>query len=155
LGLRCSPRSTSASSGFDIILLSSETFAYWTDAEVRTLAALLRGAPASIVFYCRRWSGLLPAHWREGVKHGSAETMSDFVGRYLETPSASGIVDFAQVLARFAGVFGAESLRVASYNAVLEAGEDLLTNFCRSFLGWRDPPDNGLGRQRVARHDRL
>jgi hypothetical protein len=135
-----------AGAGFDTILLSSETLAYCTDAQVRLLGELLSGMTTTIVFYCRRWSELIPAHWREVVKHGSLDTLPEFVQRCLGDPMASEIVNFALVLRRYAAVFGAANLRVASYNAVVDAGADLLAHYCRSFLNWPDPPEVGLGR---------
>lgn len=41
-------------SGAETILLSSESFAYSTDADVEALHDLLAGEPAIVVFYCRR-----------------------------------------------------------------------------------------------------
>jgi hypothetical protein len=125
---------------FDTVLLSSETLAYGTDMQVHRLKELLRDAPVAIVFYVRRWSELIPSHWREVVKHGSLETLPEFALARLADPAASEIVNFALVLGRYAKVFGADSLRVASYSAVVESGEDLLRHFCRSFLAWEAPP---------------
>jgi hypothetical protein len=130
----------------DTILLSSETFSYAADADVRRLHALLAGQPATIVFYGRRWSELLPSSWREGVKAGSLATMPEFILSHLANPTATAVVDFGQVLDRFAAVFGLAALRVASYNSVREAGEDLLLHFCRNFLAWPDPPQTNFGR---------
>jgi len=127
------------------ILLSSETFSYSSDADVRRLHSLMAGEPVTVVFYCRRWSELLPSCWRESVKHGSVNTMPEYVLECLGDPTASSIVNFCQILDRYAAVFGAEAIKVASYNSIMEAGEDLLTHFCRSFLSWDDPPPTELG----------
>ena len=133
-------------SEYETILLSSETLAYCTDAQVRLLRGLLRGAPVTIVFYVRRWSELIPSHWREVLKHGSRESLQGFALKYMFSPATSEIVNFALVLGRYATAFGADNLRLASYNAIAEAGEDLLSHFCRCFLNWPDPPPNMLGR---------
>jgi hypothetical protein len=132
--------------GWDTVLLSSETLSYFSDDEVRRLHALLEGEPATVVFYCRRWSELIPSSWREMVKHGSLMTMPEFALSCLGDPTASEVVNFDRVLARYAAVFGAGNLRIASYNGVLEADEDLLVHFCRSFLAWPDVPPTGVGR---------
>jgi hypothetical protein len=132
------------------ILLSSETFSYSGETEVRRLHSLLAGAPATIVFYCRRWSELIPSSWREYVKHGSLDTLAEYVLRCLGDPSASPIVNFRHILDRYAAVFGLESIRIVSYNGVLGAGEDLLTHFCRNFLAWPDPPPVDIGRVNVS-----
>ena len=128
------------------VLLSSETFSYSSDAEVRRLHTLLAGQPATVVFYGRRWSELLPSCWRESVKHGSLVTMPEYVLMCLGDPTASPIVNFCHILDRYATVFGSGAIRMASYNGTLEAGEDLVTHFCRNFLSWPDPPPTGLGR---------
>jgi hypothetical protein len=136
--------------GSNTILLSSETLSYLSDDDVRRLHRLLDGAPATVVFYCRRWSELIPSSWREMVKHGSLMTLPEFVLSCLSDPAASTMVNFGLVLSRFAAVFGVGNLRIASYNGVLEAGEDLLTHFCRCFLGWPDVPPSGFGEVNVS-----
>jgi hypothetical protein len=37
----------------------------------QSLRTQLAGAPTTVVFYCRRWSELIPSLRRETVKHGS------------------------------------------------------------------------------------
>jgi hypothetical protein len=133
-------------SSAETILLSSETLSYFGDNDVRRLHALLGGNPATVVFYCRRWSELIPSSWREMVKHGSLMTMPEFVLSCLADPAASPLVNFAHVLGRYAAVFGPANLRLVSYNGVLEASQDLMTHFCRSFLAWPNPPSSGSDR---------
>ena len=132
--------------GWDTVLLSSETFSYFTDDEVHRLHALLGGQPATVVFYCRRWSELIPSGWREMLKHGWLETLPDYALSHLGDPAASRLINFDLVLSRYAAVFGAENLRIVSYNGVRDASEDLATHFCRSFLRWPDVPPTGFGR---------
>jgi hypothetical protein len=133
-------------SGADTILLSSEEFAKLNDAGVRRLNALLGGAPATVVFYCRRWSELIPSLWREAVKHGSLATFPEFVVSCLADPLVAEELNFELVLARYTSVFGPRAIRLVSYNGVLETGIDLLTHFCQHFLNWPDPPPTGLDR---------
>jgi len=137
-------------SGADTVLLSSEDFTYAGDAEVRCLHTLMAGQPAIVVFYCRRWSELIPSCWRESIKHGSLSSLPEYVLACLANPTTSPIVNFRHVLDRYAAVFGRESIRLVSYNGVLEAGEDLLTHFCRNFLSWPDPPPTDLGRVNIS-----
>jgi len=133
-------------SGCDTILLSSETLAYCTGEQVWLLRDALRGAAVTMVFYVRRWSELIPSHWREVLKHGSRESLQGFALKYMFNAAEAEIVNFALVLGRYAAAFGADSLQLACYNAIAEAGEDLLAHFCRCFLDWPDPPPNALGR---------
>ncbi|HBK06163.1 MAG TPA: hypothetical protein DDZ81_09885 [Acetobacteraceae bacterium] len=80
------------------------------------------------------------------MKHGSLLTLPEFTLQCLADPVASRLVNFSQVLARYARFFGPNALRIASYNGTIEAGEDLLIHFCRHFLAWPDPPPTGIGR---------
>lgn len=128
------------------VLLSSETLAHCGEAKVPVLRQLLRGADTTIVFYFRRWSELVPSLWREIVKHGSLDALPEFVLKCLQNPPEMDIVNFGIVLDRYASAFGINNLRTASYNALLEDGQDLLTHFCANFLDWPDPPPTGLGR---------
>ena len=132
-------------SGADVILLSSETFSHLNDAEAGLLHDLLTGEPAIVVFYCRRWSELIPSNWGQDVRQGSQLTFPAYAFSHLADPWASAVVNFDQVLTRYAGIFGIGSLRLVSYNGVLEAGGDLLDHFCRNFLAWHNPPLSVLG----------
>ncbi len=96
-----------------------------------------------MVFYCRRWSELIPSLWREAIKHGSLTTFPEFVLSCLADPVSAEELNFDLVLARYMSVFGARALRLVSYNGVMEAQMDLLTHFCQHFLGWSDPPRPG------------
>ena len=124
--------------GFQTILLSSETFADLTPQAIRTLHGVLDG-PAQIVFYARAWSSLLPSAWREQVKHGSAETLPDFLLPHLHRPAQSNIMNFGLTLDRYAAVFGRAAIRLVPYDQVLSSGDDLLSHFRRHFLDWPDP----------------
>ena len=133
-----------------VILLSSETFSYFSDRDVRQLHTLLSGEKATVVFYCRRWSELIPSTWREMVKHGSRSTLPEVAFSCFRDPEKSDIVNFDLVLNRYASVFGIKNLRIGSYSAVLDDVEDLLVHFCRNFLDWEDPPSTGFGRVNVS-----
>jgi hypothetical protein len=132
--------------GVDTVLLSSETLSYASDADIRRLRALLAGCPVTVVFYCRRWSELLPSNWREHIKHGSQATLPEFVLKSTADPAAELGINFGLVLDRWAAAFGQSAIRVGLYNEVMESGENLLTHFCRHFLGWSDPPLEGPAR---------
>jgi hypothetical protein len=41
---------------------------------------------------------------------------------------------------RFAAIFGAENIRLVSYNHVMDGRIDLFTHFCELFLDWPDAP---------------
>ena len=129
----------------ETVLLSSETLAYLDDGQVARLRQLLGASPATVVFYFRRWSEVVPSNWRQVLQGGAKETLPGFVAALMANPLVHPIVNFALVLDRYACVFGAENIRVASYSAVMDSGEDLLVHFCRNFLDWPDPPPNEIG----------
>lgn len=133
-------------SGADTILLSSESFSKLDDAAVRRLHGLLGSARSTVIFYCRRWSELLPSLWREAVKHGSLTTLPEFALSCLSNPAAAEEINFDLVLGRFVSVFGSRALKLVSYNSLLESNVDLLAHFCQNFLHWHNPPATGLGR---------
>lgn len=130
---------------FDTVLLSSETFSLLADHEVADFREVLGGHPATIVFYLRRASELIPSTWRENVKAGAQQTLPGFVAECLGVPAVSSLANGALVLDRYSKCFGSPAMRVASYSAVVDSGEDLLVHFCRNFLDWPDPPPNQLG----------
>jgi hypothetical protein len=135
-------------SGHETILLSAEDLSGLNAEELRRLKDLLSGTEVSIIFYCRRWSDILFSLWREMVKQGQAETFPEFVARSMLnplTPPPNG-VNIGVVLARLVEVFGANRLKLVSFNEVLEQQDDLFVHFCRSFLKWDDAPLPGFGR---------
>jgi hypothetical protein len=133
-------------SGAEVVLLSSEEFAKLGEASVHRLHALIGSGAVTVVFYCRRWSELIPSLWREAIKHGSLTTFPEFALSCLSDPIAAEELNFGHVLTRYTSVFGERALKLVSYNGVLEAGMDLLTHFSQHFLGWANPPASGLGR---------
>jgi hypothetical protein len=133
-------------SGAETILLSSEEFAKLDDAGVRRLRAFIGSAPVTVVFYCRRWSELIPSLWREAIKHGSLTTFPEFALSCLCDPVSAEELNFSHVLTRYTSVFGERALKLVSYNGVLEARMDLLTHFSQHFLSWPNPPPTGLDR---------
>ena len=131
----------------DIVLLSSEIFVTLDDESLHRLRELMGGAPVVVAFYCRRWSEVVSSAWREVIKHGECMTFPDYVTKYVLNPTQSSVVNYCIMLDRYARIFGAENIRLISYNHVRSAGGDLFTHFCQSFLDWPDP---ALPRQRAV-----
>lgn len=131
--------------GIHTVLLSSETLTYLDDGQVARLKTILGHNPVTVIFYFRRWSEVVPSNWRQVLKGGASASLEGFAASCMGDPTAHAIVNFALVLDRYARVFGKEAIRVASYSAVVDSGEDLLVHFCRNFLEWPDPPPNSLG----------
>jgi hypothetical protein len=128
------------------VLLSSENFERLSPAAIALLRRMLDGHAVEVVYFARRWSGLLPSVWQEDIKHGGAETLPAFALGHLLRPFRSEVLNYANVLDRYAAAFGAEALRFASYDAVLEGGGTLLGFFLGRVLGVALPPDGAAER---------
>lgn len=131
--------------GYDYILLSAEDLSILAPEGIQRLRLVIGDAEADIVFYCRRWSEILPSAWREGVKQGSVALFPEFLAKALHGANNSALVNFGKKLAPYVEAFGADHLRLVSYNDLLDKKMDLFQHFCRTFLGWADPPKPSLG----------
>jgi hypothetical protein len=94
----------------------------------------MRGHPVTVVFYCRRWSELLPSLWQERVKHGHDETFPEFHSVNAGDPFESPVMNFARRLDIYADVFGRENINLVSYSNVCDDGVDLAEHFFDRFL---------------------
>lgn len=115
------------------VLISSEDLSYLHEPQIQQLRTLLGDAPATILFYCRRWSELLPSVWQERIKHGFSETFPQFAGAVMRDPSRLDFVNFGRILNRYAKVFGRGSIRIVPYSAITDAGTDLAVHFAETF----------------------
>lgn len=132
------------------VLISAEGLSDLSVDHVKQLRALLRDSPAQIVFYIRRWSELIPSAWREQIKHGHVETLPEYVLRVLRKPSRTAMsANLHQHINNYITVFGEESVKLVSYNNVLEGGKDIFEHFCRTFLRWL-PPKIDIPRKNVS-----
>lgn len=116
------------------VLLSTENLTYLPEAGVRALRSLMGNEPAKIVYYCRRWSDVLPSVWQERIKHGFSETFPRFVAEALPRAESIYFIGFANVLDRFANVFGHESIQIGSYDGIGAAETDLAVHFFQTFF---------------------
>jgi hypothetical protein len=128
------------------LLLSSENFETLGNAAVQRLAAALAGHAVEVVYFARRWSGLLPSAWQEDVKQGGEATYPAFLLNHLADPQSSSLLNHAIVLDRYAQAFGQRAIRVVAYDGVIEAGDDLLEFFARRILQVRIDPPAAKGR---------
>lgn len=133
-------------SGHETVLISSEDLADVGSAGIAYLKSLLGTQHARVVFYCRRWSELLPSGWQEMVKHGETGTFPEFLSRHMVNSFGSHVMNYGQTVGRYAEHFGLPNISLVSYSNIVDSGHDLLTNFCRNFLAWADPPVPPQGR---------
>jgi hypothetical protein len=129
----------------EIVLISSEDLAGLSLDQIELLKSYLKGQPASVIFYCRRWLDLLPSAWQENVKHGQSTDLPEFLATNFMNPFASNVINYGVRLDRFEQAFGIENMFLASYSNIMDQGGDLGEHFFRVFLSWPDAPvDHGM-----------
>jgi hypothetical protein len=123
-----------ARSGVEDVLISAEDLNGLEQKELGYLREALGGDQAMVIFYCRRWSELLPSLWQERVKHGFDETFPEFLAGHISDPLGSPVLNFAYALDKYARAFGRENVRIVSYSNVCDDELDLAEHFFDTFL---------------------
>ncbi len=116
------------------VLISGEGLNLLESGPIELLKTLLGSNPVTIIFYCRRWSELLPSLWQEKVKHGHDETFPEFLADHATDPFASPVINFAKRLGLYASVFGRRNIALVSYSNLCDDGIDLAEHFFHCFL---------------------
>jgi hypothetical protein len=127
-------------SNHEVILISAEDLSDLKPDAIRYFKGLLADASAHVVFYCRRWSELLPSGWQEHVKHGETITLPEFLAAHVVNPFGTHVINYSRTLDRYAEHFGISNIRLVSYSNLLDVGDDLFIRFCKNLLSWDDPP---------------
>jgi hypothetical protein len=135
----------------DDVLISAEGIGHLQPPALELLKTLMRAQPVTVIFYCRRWSELLPSLWQERVKHGHDETFPEFFSINASDPFESIEMNFTRRLDAYAKVFGRENIRLVSYNNLCDAGIDLAEHFFDCFLPQHRSLIDGLPHLPVAR----
>lgn len=107
-------------------IISSENFSRLPAAAVATLAELLAGLEVEVCYVLRRPEALLYAAWQEQVKHGSPQSLPEFVAPHLAAPEDSPLLNPQVLLAPYLQAFGGR-LRLLSYDGARAAGQSLVT----------------------------
>jgi hypothetical protein len=121
-------------SGPECVLISAEGINQLEPSALRLLKTLTHGHPISVMFYCRRWSELLPSLWQEKVKHGHDETFAEFFSANMSDPFNSPVLNFARRLDIYVDIFGRKNIKLVSYSNVCDSTIDLAGHFFDSFL---------------------
>ena len=131
----------------ETVLISAEDLSYLSESQLLQLRTIF--GDATVVFYCRRWSEILPSVWQERIKHGFTETFPQFMAEVANDPLRLDFVDFGRVLDRFDMAFGKDRIHIVPYSNLTDAGEDIADHFVDTFL--RQPtlrlPENIRGIQ--------
>ncbi|BDG71940.1 hypothetical protein [Roseomonas fluvialis] len=135
-----------AGHGGRALLLSSENFEDIEAAAIGRLASALHGHQVEIVYFLRRWQGLVPSAWQEAVKQGGSETFPQFLLAHMLRLADSPLLNPGITLGRFAEAFGRQAIRLVAYDRLVEQGEELLGFFLRAVLGVAVAPPEQAGR---------
>jgi hypothetical protein len=117
----------------DYLVISCEALSRLDIEQIAGLRTLLGSAPVTIVYYVRRWPERLPSLWQENVKFGHDVTLPEFFTAQVTGISASTLWD-ANMLNRYAAVFGAGAIKVVSYSHLMDQNVDIAQHFFAEFL---------------------
>ena len=132
-------------SGAEKIILSCEFFEGLTLPELERLKEYVGRNPVDIVYYARRWSDRIPSVWRGRVTAGNYVTFPEFCIQSLSNPSGAGGVNYSIVWDKFAKVFRRHSLRIVSFNNLVDRGVDLFQHLCDDVVGVHEVPPVAKG----------
>ena len=121
----------------DTVILSSEDFIYLPEFRLQELKRAFVGYRIEIVIFIRSPVDLWPSHWQELIKHGWTHTLLEYIGSYsgwTDTIDASIMNPFVQA-SKFARVFGRDSIRMFSYDNMVDSKKDIYDVFWTNILG--------------------
>lgn len=105
-------------SGSEVLVLSSECFMEWLDpADVKAALSSALDCPVTVLMYLRNQSDWLESVFRQVVRDPEIR----FAGERDELPQVAQ-TDYLAVLQPWAAAFGAQHLRVRSYDTVTSRG---------------------------------
>ena len=127
------------SSNFDAIVFSFEGFYALTEEQLEYWRALMGKSDVEFVYYTRRWSDRIPSLWKQNVKEGFYETFPEMYIRALSNLSTAPDLNNRLVWDKFARIFGRESLKLVSFDNLVEKNVDFVEHFLHCFLGVKLP----------------
>ena len=125
--------------GAKTVLLSSELIGCLTQDQLQTLRRSFPGASFDIIVVLRHLPGLWPSHWRELIKHGSADPFSHYLAELnaLKEVRMASPIQPTRILTRLAAVFGRDAIRIMIFDAH-PRGPDYGVSFVRKAFGFLD-----------------
>jgi len=124
-------------SSYRAVVMSSENFFKMAPEKLTALRGLLGGSPVDIVYYCRRWSERIPSQWHEHVKGGYFAILQEIYEQCVDNPRINLEMNPSLIWDRFSNIFGRESLKLISFNNLVDSKTDLLDHFGDAILNWR------------------
>jgi hypothetical protein len=129
-----------AAGGTRLVLLSCENFSDLPEDSLKYFRMLIGEHRVQVIFYVRRWSDILFSSWQEVTKHGSTQTLPDFLGGTIMNPAATQSINIALYLERFERTFGISNLRLVSYSNLVDSHADIFRHFLATFVGLPELP---------------
>lgn len=126
--------------GQDRILISAN-LSKASEAQVKRLRDCIPSKSVKVIFYIRRWSGVLPSAWQQAVKGGYPRSLADYVKRHTSRPERSHVVNYELLLKAYIETFGMENLVLVSFDEVRAQKLDLFEHFAKVVLGIAEPPE--------------
>ena len=125
-------------SNANTIVISAEDLSLLSIEELNVMSRAFRSVEPdlniSIVFYVRRWSGIIPSIVQELIKHGISSTLSDIVAQEFLSPERSDIINYVNRLDRFSTVFGTDSIGIIAFDNIVESKQNLVDHFFKNVL---------------------
>jgi hypothetical protein len=128
------PAFSDFSSTESTILISSEDFSDLSVDDWRVISALVARHQVTFVFYCRRWSELLPSGWQEDIRQGSSANFPEFYAPRIGNPFSNNLFNYSLCLDAISAVFGKDSVKLISYSNLRDKNVDIFEHFVRAIL---------------------
>jgi len=129
-------------------ILSSEELCYLPDTGMRRLRMALPNANVTIAYYQRDILSLLQSWWQEKIKHGSTQTLLEFLFACLLAPQHLHLLVPDILLSSWASVFGRGAIRIFRYDNIA----DVARQFACDFLGVKLPAETLTASNRSYDH---
>lgn len=116
------------------VLVSAEDLCLLPLNLLQDLGEALSRHRVTVVYYLRCWSKRLYSVWQEQVRHGYVASFKSFLAEHLVAPAGSEIINPSLCLDRFSDAFGHSSLRIISYDQLVDSEVDLYSHFVSTIL---------------------
>ena len=122
--------------GWHCLLISSESLARRTRAQLAPLAEIFAPDQVEIYAYCRRWSDRLPSHWWQNIATGGTVPFPDWFGTVVNGGTGNSILNESLIWRNWAELFGRAAVHLISYDALRQREIDIADDFLHTRLHW-------------------
>jgi hypothetical protein len=115
------------------VLISSENFEYLDVESLNKLKYILNTKDFKVIYYVRKWGGMLYSLWQESIKQGGWGTYHEFVLDHVVRPDLSAALNPTLFIEKVMQVFGRNNVEIHAYDLDAITG-NILGSFFRSFF---------------------